>query len=166
MNILSAFAGNAGEYFVAGQLLRLGWHAALTARGSRAYDVLAQRDDLAVALRVKTKTAAARAFQWSCKKTGEIFLDLRSRGDFTVLVDLPKAIVVGPTFYVVPTTVINDWLTESHRQWLATPGAKGQAHVDNPRRAILVDSAPGIGHGGPLQPYRDAWHLLEEGSAQ
>src|SRR5438132_9922637 len=43
--IPSAFAGNAGEFFVLAELTRRGWTAALTARNNRAYDILGKRDD-------------------------------------------------------------------------------------------------------------------------
>jgi len=71
--ILSAFAGNAGEFFVLAELTRRGSTATLTARNNRAYDILAKRDDEFAAIRVKTKTALSDAFQWSAKLNGEIF---------------------------------------------------------------------------------------------
>jgi hypothetical protein len=79
--IPSAFAGNAGEFFVLAELTRRGWPAALTARNNRAYDILAKRDDEFAAIRVKTKTASSDAFQWSAKLNGEIFLELANKSD-------------------------------------------------------------------------------------
>jgi hypothetical protein len=59
---------------------------------------------------VKTKTAGG--FQWSAKPNGDIFLELEKQRDFRVLVDIPPG-EENPTYYVVPTTVIDKWLTSS-----------------------------------------------------
>lgn len=41
----SAFAGDAGAFFVLTELTRRGWTAAHTARSNYAYDILAKRDE-------------------------------------------------------------------------------------------------------------------------
>ena len=86
----SAFAGNAGEFFVLAELTRRGWTAALTARNNRAYDILASRAEGEwVNIRVKTKTSRFSVFQWNVKPNG-IFLDMQQTGDFCALVDIPE----------------------------------------------------------------------------
>ena len=59
----SAFAGNAGEFFVVAELTRRARQLPLTARNNRAYDILTKRDDEFAVIRVKTKTSAYRLFQ-------------------------------------------------------------------------------------------------------
>src|SRR5215831_17743668 len=98
-SVPSAFAGNAGEFFVLAELTRRGWTAALTAGNNRAYDILAKRDDEFVAIRVKTKTALSDAFRWNAKPDGEIFLELTSESDFCALVDIPEDTNSGPIYY-------------------------------------------------------------------
>jgi hypothetical protein len=166
-DIPSAFAGNAGEFFVLAELTRRGWTAALTARNNRAYDILAKRADEFAALRVKTKTSAFTLFQWNAKPNGEIFLEMTKDHDFCALVDIPSDTDEGPTYYIVPTPVIDKWLKDDFTIWATTPGAKGQQRDEtNKRRIIYMDSDPGkVSHGyeQKLAPYIGAWHLLSRG---
>ena len=163
-SVPSAFAGNAGEFFVLAELTRRGWTAALTARNNRAYDILAKRDDEFAAIRVKSKTALSDAFQWSAKANGEIFLELANKSDFCVLVDLPEDMDLGPTYYIVPTPVIDKWLRDDFQTWVTTPGAKGQQRAkENKQRIIHLDGNParlGYGYRERFVPYKAAWDTL------
>ena len=163
-SIPSAFAGNAGEFFVLAELTRRGWTAAATARNNRAYDVLAKRGDEFAAIRVKTKTSAFTLFQWNAKPNGNIFLEMTQQHDFCVLVDIPEDGDASPTYYVVPTPVVDKWLKDDFRQWVTTPGAKGQQRAeDNKRRLFYVDDdTRKLGHGyrQRLAAYKGGWKLL------
>ena len=160
----SAFAGNAGEFFVLAELTRRGWTAALTARNNRAYDILAKRNDEFAALRVKTKTPLSDAFQWNAKPNGEIFLELTNKGDFCVLVDIPEDTNVGPTYYVVPTPMIEKWLKDDFQTWVTTPGVKGQQRAkDNRQRIFHLDGDPmrlSYGYRQKLAPFKGEWEGL------
>lgn len=159
----SLLVGNAGEFFVLAELTRRGWTAALTARNNHAFDILAAKADVSIRIRVKTKTTLSDVFQWSAKKTGDIFLDLGDSGDFSVLVDVP---LDGnpPEYFVVPTRQINQWLQEDFKEWVTTPGAKGQQRdADNTRRLFYVDDKVGKlarGYKIKLEPYRNNWDSL------
>ena len=102
------------------------WTAALTARNNQAWDILATRSNAFVRLRVKTKTTITDVFQWNTKKSGEIFLELSTCNDFCVLVDIPLD-ESGPTYYIVPTTTIDNWLKTDFQIWVSTPGRSGTA---------------------------------------
>jgi hypothetical protein len=162
--IPSAFAGNAGEFFVLAELTRRGWTAALTARNNRAYDILATRDDEFAAIRVKTKTSAFTLFQWNAKPNGGIFLEMKQEHDFCALVDIPEEPDLSPTYYIVPTAMIDKWLKDDFHAWATTPGAKGQQRDEtNKRRLFYVDDdTTKLGHGyqQKLAPYRGAWETL------
>lgn len=163
-SVPSAFAGNAGEFFVLAEMTRLGWTAALTARNNRAYDILGKLGDDFAAIRVKTKTSAFELFQWNAKANGEIFVEITREHDFCVLVDIPTDGDVAPTYYIVPTHVIDKWLKDDFQTWVKTPGAKGQQRAkDNKRRLFYVDddtSRLAHGYRQKLAKYRGAWNLL------
>jgi len=152
--------------YVSAELMRRGWLAAMTARGSRSFDILARRFDkpVFVAICVKTGDGSRGAFLWSAKKDGRLFLDLTEQADFTVIVDLPPT--GAPKYYVVPTQVLSDHLTKDFAEWLAAPGAKGQRHSPtNTTRAIWFDACTDkIAHGYAIKfaAYLEAWHLLEQ----
>jgi len=162
--IPSAFAGHAGEFFVLAELTRRGWTAALTARNSRAYDILAKREDEFAAIRVKTKTSGFTVFQWNAKPNGEVFLEMTEDRDFCVLVDVPEEPNHSPTYYVVPTPTIDRWLKDDFQSWVSTPGMKGQARdAANKRRLFYVDDdTTRLAHGyqQKLAPYEGAWERL------
>jgi len=163
-DIPSAFIGNSGEFFVLAELTRRGWTAAATARNNRAYDILAKRGDDFAGIRVKTKAWPFTLFQWNAKPNGDIFLDMTPEHDFCALVDIPQDGNGGPTYYVVPTSVIDKWLRDDFETWVTTPGARGQQRArDNKRRIFyLDDDTSKLGHGycHRLAAYLGAWSLL------
>jgi len=132
--------GNAGEYYVMAELLKRGVVAALAPRNSPSFDILATRKRKSVRIRVKTKSEDMPDWQYNAKKDGSIFRDMGTKNDFTVLVDLASK-TINLKYYVVPTKIINKWLVDSHNEWLATPGKKGQPHSpSNKKRHLSYDS--------------------------
>ncbi len=162
-SVPSAFAGNAGEFFVLAELTRRGWTAALTARNNRAFDILSTRGDDFARIRVKTKTSASIVFQWNAKANGGIFLEMSHKKDFCVLVDIPEE-DTSPTYYIVPTPLVDKWLKDDFKTWVTTPGAKGQQRAKNNKRRLLhLDDdrgKPGHGYHHKLATYRGEWKLL------
>ncbi len=163
---MGQFRGHAGEMYVSAELMRRGWLAAMTARGSRSFDILAWRADKQVFAGIRVKTGHG-SFLWSAKKDGTLFLDMADTGDFTVIVDMPPA--GTPVYYVVPTAVVEAHLRQNHEKWLRTPGEN-----DRPRseatltRCLYFDEVTDRhAHGYSLiwGEYRDAWHLLDEGTS-
>lgn len=111
-------------------------------------------------IRVKTKSSDFSIWQWVAKPDGAIFRGLSATSDFTVLVNLTEE-TRDLEFFVVPTTVLDDWMKHDHKRWLERPGKRGQPHsktnrkrhVDQKKRAEL------------LEPYRDNWQSLWRGKA-
>lgn len=91
------------------------------------------------------------------------------RGDrlFYCFVDFLSSHETRPLVYVVPSAVVADVIMAAHRKWLSRPGRKGQPHKDGPMRRLLPDYVQTYGPidnpypDGWLEPYRDAWHLLQ-----
>ena len=119
--------GNAGEFYVAAELLKRGVVAALAPRNAPAFDILATKGTKTVRVRVKTKSAEYTDWQWAIKKDGTIFRDLGQKGDFTVLVNLTRE-TKDLIYFVVPTRLINEWLEDDFDSWVRTPGKNGRAH--------------------------------------
>lgn len=96
--IQSSSIGNAGEYLVAAHLLMRRYHGGLADRGNRAFDLIIRKGNAFAGIRVKTSTHSATRFTWTCKKSGEVFLEIGER-DFVVMVYLPdcaRALLGGP----------------------------------------------------------------------
>lgn len=160
MKTPSQMRGHSGEMFVCAELMRMGWLAAPTARGSRGFDLLARRLDAPVFATIRVKTGHG-SFVWSAKADGTLFLDMQQAGDFTVIVDLPDS--GAPDYYVVPTPVLEGIIQANHKRWLNAPGRNGHVHQDTRMRTIWIDEAEGkIDHGYAvtLAGYHNAWNLL------
>jgi hypothetical protein len=71
-----------------GELLRRGAITALAPGNTPGFNILVTNGIDSMNVRVKTKKDAADSWVWNAKKDGTIFTDLKSRADFTVLVDL------------------------------------------------------------------------------
>lgn len=147
--------GNAGEFYVAAELLKRGVIAALAPRNAPAVDILATKGTRTVRLRVKTKTAEYTVWQWAVKKDGKIFRDLGEEDDFTVLVNLTPE-TKDLAFFIVPTHQLNTWLVDGFKKYVDTPGKNGRPHdPSNPKRNLPY---PMIAKD--LDQYRDNWDAI------
>lgn len=138
--------GIAGEYLVAGELSRRGYIASITLRNTRGIDILASNATATRQIAIQVKTNQGSKPAWVLNEKAETFYadDL-----FYVFVNL-KSAEERPDFYVVPSKVVADLVRSSHREWLETPGQKGQSHKDNPVRQFL----------DPERQFLERWDLL------
>jgi hypothetical protein len=137
--------GVSGEYFVAAELSRRGYVASLTLRNTRGIDILASNRDATKSVGIQVKTCQGTRADWMLNKKAEADL---AENLFYVFVCLPQSAL--PIFYVVPREVVAQYVRDSHREWLATPGRGGRQHVDTDMRRFK----------DPKGLYRDRWELL------
>ncbi|HYD75077.1 hypothetical protein [Ramlibacter sp.] len=121
--------GIAGEYFVAAELSRRGYIASITLRNTRGVDILASNADAtrSVGIQVKSSQGSSKSWMLTSKVEADAATNL-----FFVFVRLNG--LSQPEYYVVPREDVSRFAAENHKQWLATPGKKGQAHRDTPIR--------------------------------
>ena len=122
--------GVSGEYFVAGELSRLGYIASITLRNTRGIDILVSNSIATKQIGIQVKTSQGRKPEWVLNEKAENFY---ADHLFYVFVNL-KGKEERPDFYIVPSKVVANHIRTNHRQWLETPGKKGQAHKENPVR--------------------------------
>jgi len=147
--LTTVLSGVAGEYFVAAELSRRGYVASITLRNTRGIDILASNEDATRVVGIQVKTRQSEGREWVLNKKAEDLPDEDStRNLFYIFVALNQ--FGPPSYYVVPQAVVAEFVRTSHAAWLATPGRRGQAHVDNAMRKFV--DATGA--------YRDAWDLL------
>jgi len=133
--------GNAGEYFVIAELLRRDIIAGLLPRNAPGMDILATTGKRSFKIRVKTKSDEADSWVWMAKGEGAaepIFIGLQNddRDDLTALVAVPDD--GPPTVHIVRTNGLDALLKKRHREWLARPGKRGQAHNPSKMRRLIV----------------------------
>jgi hypothetical protein len=156
--------GAAGEHYVMCELLRRGYIAALAPHGVPNADIVVTdiEGTRLCSIQVKTRRHGSNG-GWIMSAKHE-----RIRGErlFYCFVDFQQVADERPLVFVVPTTVVADVLSASHRKWLATPGRLGQVHKDGPIRQFLpsyshifLEEQHSFGEGW-LNRYRDNWDIL------
>jgi hypothetical protein len=96
---------------------------------------------------------------------------IRSDFIFYCFVDFGSGLNSMPITYVVPSMIVADAITESHKTWLKTPGKKNQPHKDSVMRRFRPDYTSTFGPDhkkyGPgwLTKYREAWEQFGEPAA-
>lgn len=158
-----ALVGPAGEHYVLYRLYRQGILASLAPPGTPTVDVLildADGDSVVATVQVKTRTFGADG-GWHMSAKHE---DLVADRMFYAFVDLQPDL---PATYIIPSTVVADVVSRSHKAWLATPGRGGRPHQETKMRRILptypweVPEYPSEWLTGWLE----RWDLLREGAS-
>lgn len=142
----SILSGVAGEYFVAGELSRRGYLASITLRNTREIDLLAASADACRSVGIQVKTNQRSSPVWLLNQAAErirdqnisyVFVNLNSPGG-------------TPTYHVVPSATVAQFIADSHRKWLAGTRADGKKRKDTPMRKFE----------DPRGEFLNAWHLL------
>jgi len=161
----STLVAAAGEYYVLSRLCLAGFIAAHAPKGVPNVDIVVTDvgGTRLYAIQVKSRQSKGHDNGWHMKQKHEGLVSDRALYCF---VDFGSGLDSYPTTYVVPSSVVAQVLSESHKIWLAKPGSKGQPHNDTEMRRFLPDYTLTMGEeaskygNGWLDPYREAWNLL------
>lgn len=122
--------GNAGEYFVAGELERRGFTVGVPMSNVKDYDLLCvNKEGKQFALQVKTTSCGRNKWILSKKNEKELMDNV-----YYVFVNLNQ--LDNPSYFIVPCKVVAETITKSHQNWLKTPGKNGKLHKDSDVRNI------------------------------
>jgi hypothetical protein len=142
----SILVGVAGEYFVAAELSRRGYIASITLRNSKGVDILASNQEATHQVGIQVKTNKHGRPVWIVNEKAESYF---ADNLFYVFVGL-KQETIRPDYFIVPSKVVAEYVERTHREWLALPGRKGQAHNDSSVRQFKDMD----------RNYQDRWDLL------
>lgn len=145
-SIPPVLTGVAGEYFVAAELSRRGYIGSISLRNTRGIDILATNQAATRSITIQCKTNQRGAKVWMLNQKSEGFF---APDHYYIFVALGPA-TERPRFYVVPSVAVAKFITESHQQWLRTPGRGGRQHVDTAMRNFRDED----------DAYLDRWDLL------
>ena len=123
--------GNAGEYFVAGELERRGFTVAVPMSNVKDFDILAINRSSYKQYAIQVKTTNKKRKEWPLTKKNETL-----KGDNIVYIFVSLNEMNSPEYHIVPSSVVADTITRGHKTWLDTPGKEGQPHKDNPIRTF------------------------------
>ena len=118
--------GNAGEYFVAGELERHGFTVAVPMSNVKDFDILAINRTTYEQFAIQVKTTGYKRKRWTLSKKNE---SLEGNNIIYFFVSLNE--LGTPEYHIVPSNIVAKAVRESHQKWLNTPGKYGQAHNDN-----------------------------------
>ena len=139
--------GNSGEYFVAAELERRGYTAAVPMSNTKDFDILAiNRENPCHQIAIQVKTTQYKHKKWMLNQKCE---KLKGNNIIYVLVALNE--LEQPEYHIIPSEYLAEKVYQSHREWLNTPGVNGQPHNDNPTRAFTDYD----------DKFLDRWDLLD-----
>jgi len=144
----SVAVGVTGEYYVAGELSHRGYISSITLRNTRGIDIIVSNNEGTKSATIQVKsTQNNKKNSWILTQKSEDFF---SDNHFYIFVNLNEP-GIRPKFFVVPSEVVAQYISTSHKNWLNKPGRNGQQHNDNQMRRF--DDLEG--------QYLEAWSLIE-----
>lgn len=145
----SVAVGVTGEYYVAGELSHRGYISSITLRNTRGIDIIVSNKEGTKSATIQVKsTQNNKKNSWILTQKSEDFF---SENHFYTFVNLDKP-GIRPKFFIVPSKVVAQCISTSHKNWLNRPGKNGQQHNDNQMRQF--DDLEG--------QYLEAWNLIDD----
>jgi len=127
MKLTKQISGIAGEYYVAAELSRRGYIAAITLRNSEGIDILVSNHSGEKAFAIQVKTTQNKRKWILTEKVEKDFVPNK----FYVFVNIPKEFEKLPEYYIVASEDLAQHIYEGHRNWLTTPGKNGHVRKDS-----------------------------------
>jgi hypothetical protein len=166
----SKLIGSSGEHFVMSALLRQGYIAALAPDGAPNVDILVSdiNGSRLCSIQVKSRSGKGTDGGWHMRPKHETLVSDRLLYCFVNFSDTGQALENAPEVYILPSNIVAEVLSTSHKIWLRNPGKNGHTRKDNPVRRLLPDytnvCAPEVTpfNLGWLNKYKNAWILIDE----
>lgn len=118
--------------------------------------VLSQNATVVATVQVKTRTWSADQGWFMSQKHERLV----GEGLFYAFVDLETDAVLT---YLLPSAVVAEAVRQTHRDWLSTPGKKGQKRNDTTMRRIRPSYPDSPKYQiGWLDEWRERWDLIEK----
>ena len=150
--------GAAGEHLVLSRLLARDLLASQAPRGTRKADILVNPLDGGKPrlIQVKTRSPIGKTLGWHMGGKHEA---MSEQDLFYCFVNLD---LFNPSVWVIPSKLVAKVVTDTHTEWLATPGQQGQKHNETDMRRIMNDYGKNFKSVKPgwMDKYLEAWDLL------
>lgn len=124
--------GNAGEYFVAGELERRGFTVAVPMSNVKDFDILAINRETYEQFAIQVKTTGYQQKKWTLNQKNENLI-----GEHIVYIFVALNELGTPEYHIVPSKIVADTISKAHAAWLNTPGKQGQPHKDTNIRNFI-----------------------------
>jgi hypothetical protein len=151
--------GNAGQYFVAGELSRRGYAAAITLGNTPNTDILCSDRHGTRFVHIQVKTFLPGTKTCSVGVKAERVYDASF---FWILAGVPPAGCNSAfEYFIIPAQVMSEYVAAFHAKWLAELGKGDRVRKDSAVRAV------GIHPQSPkyfwnVADFRDRWDLITD----
>ena len=140
-------SGIAGEYFVAAELSRRGFLAAITLRNSDGVDILANSLETNNQICFQIKTSQKKR-KWPLSEKVEKDKSPNKIYVFVNLIDQNSL----PEYFLIDAVSLSEIIETGHKKWLSTPNKKGGIHNDTKIREFSDVNGK----------YKDNWQILNK----
>ena len=113
--------GNSGEYFVAAELERRGFTAAVPMSNTKDFDILAINRETQRQIAIQVKTNRGKGKQWILNKKSE---ELQGDNIYYVLITLNE--LEYPEYYIVESKLVAKSVAEGYKLWMQNDGKNGK----------------------------------------
>lgn len=138
-------SGIAGEYFVAAELSRKGFIAAVTLRNTRGADIIVSKPGRTKSATIQVKTMQTGRRRWPMSKNDEV---RKGKNHYYVFVTL-NGRDGEPEYYIVAGNHVAEWCAANHRKWLKGKKRDGGERRDTNMRIFCPD-----------EDSRNAWETI------
>jgi hypothetical protein len=159
-NIGKGHLGNAGQFFVAGELCLRGHSAVVTLGNTPNLDILCSNLTGTRFVHIQVKTFRRGANRCIVGKKAEKHF---SESFFWVLTGLPRRVEPDDRieFFVIPSSIMSRKIKRQYQKYLTTPGSKGQLRKETSMRTIAIPPRKSI-LGWSIEEFRNRWDLIDE----
>lgn len=127
MKLTKQLSGVAGEYYVAAELSRRGYLAAITLRNSDGVDILVSNTNGDKLFSIQVKTTQNKS-KWILSKKIE---NESSKNKYFVFVNIPAEINQPPLYKIISSEILAKHIFTGHRSWLNNLGKNGKIRNDS-----------------------------------
>ena len=107
---------------------------------------MASNSDASRSVSIQVKTSSGGGPRWMLTKKSESF----SSDDHYYVFVLLRGVGIRPEFHIVPSGVVAEYVSTSHRQWLVGKKSDGSPRKDSSMRNFR----------DPDGKYKEAWSML------
>ncbi|MBW3523479.1 hypothetical protein [Chryseobacterium sp. NKUCC03_KSP] len=140
-------SGISGEYFVAAELSRRGFLAAITLRNSESIDIFANSILTNKQICIQVKTSQNKR-KWPLSEKVERDKSLNKIYVFVNLISKNSL----PEYFLIDAISLSKIIEEGHKKWLQTPNKKGGIHNNTKIREFSDFN----------EKYKDNWEILDK----
>lgn len=148
--------GNSGEYFVAAELERRGFTAAVPMSNTKDFDILAINRETHRQVALQVKTSRGKTKSWILNKKSELLSNPDVYYVFIVLNELEQ-----PRYYIVESSLVATSMQKGYKKWIDDDKTGKKRHETSMRKFAFTISAYDNYLGLKAEDFESKWDKLK-----